>query len=39
MPWDLRFYQYMMGGPIDEYENRFQKWIDRLKRYIQLDWE
>ena len=35
-------YQYLMGVPIEEYEkieNCFQKWIDRLKRCIQVDGE
>ena len=30
---------YLMGFPIEEYENCFQKWIDRLKRCIQVDGE
>ena len=32
-------YQYLMGVPIEEYENCFQKWIDQLKRCIQVDGE
>ena len=32
-------YQYLMGIPIEEFENSFQKWIDWLKRCIQVDEE
>ena len=30
-------YQYLMSIPIQEYENCFQKWIDRLKRCINAE--
>ena len=32
-------YQFLMGVPIEEYENCFQKRIDQLKRCIQVDRE
>ena len=32
-------YQYLMSIPIQEYENCFQKWIDRLKTCIRAEGE
>ena len=32
-------YQYLIGVPIEEYEQCFQKWIDQLKRCIQANGE
>ena len=39
MPLDLWFIVIWRVSPIKEYENCFQKWIDRLKSCIQVDGE